>query len=302
MIEVLNGLQGSVDCLRRTCVSRFRGNDDGGEAAGFKSRDGALMRPRMTEKLHILVTGASRGIGAAILAALSGQRAVGHSTRGGGGRIAADLARPGVAEGLWAEALERLDGRIDVLINNAGIFEAAPLDLDHDAWTAAWERTMRVNLLAAAELCRLAVLHFRERKAGRIVNVASRAAYRGDSPDHWHYAASKAGMVAMTKTIARAYAGEGICAFTVCPGFTVTGMVEDYVASRGGGAFLADIPLGRPATTQEVAETVRWLAVDAPASATGAVVDVNGASFVRSTPPLDFEGRRTMQRSCMVEG
>ena len=140
---------------------------------------------------------------------------------------------------------------------------------------------MQVNLTASAALCRLAVLHFREKGGGRIVNVASRAAYRGDSPDHWHYAASKAGMVAMTKTIARGYAAEGICAFTVCPGFTVTGMVEEYVASRGGPDFLSDIPLGRPATTSEVAETVRWLAVDAPASATGAVVDVNGASFVR---------------------
>jgi NAD(P)-dependent dehydrogenase (short-subunit alcohol dehydrogenase family) len=236
----------------------------------------------MTQKLNILVTGASRGIGAAIVEALAGHNVVGHSTRGGEGLVAADLAQPEVAERLWREAVERLGGRVDVLVNNAGIFEAAPIDLPHQEWAAQWERTLRVNLLAAAELCRLAVHHFRERGGGgRLVNVASRAAYRGDSPDHWHYAASKAGMVAMTKTIARAYAAEGICAFTVCPGFTVTGMVEDYVASRGGEAFLADIPLGRPATTSEIAETVRWLAVDAPASATGAVIDVNGASFVR---------------------
>jgi len=232
----------------------------------------------MTEPLHTLVTGASRGIGEAILAAFAGQRAVGHSTAGGDGRIAADLSRPGVAEGLWNEALERLDGRIDVLVNNAGIFEAAPIETGD--WIAQWERTLRINLLAAAELSRFAVLHFRER-GGRIVNVSSRAAHRGDSPDHWHYAASKAGMLAMTKTIARAYAGEGIYAFAVCPGFTVTGMVEDYLDSRGGVAALGELPIGRPATTDEIAETVRWLAVDAPPSATGAVIDVNGASYVR---------------------
>jgi NAD(P)-dependent dehydrogenase (short-subunit alcohol dehydrogenase family) len=141
---------------------------------------------------------------------------------------------------------------------------------------------MRVNLTASAELCRLAVLHFRQRGGGgRIVNVASRAAYRGDSPQHWHYAASKAGMIGMTKSIARGYAGEGILAFAVCPGFTMTGMAEEYLESRGGSKLLADIPLGRVASAEEVAETVRWLAVDAPPSATGAVIDVNGASFVR---------------------
>ena len=234
----------------------------------------------MSQPLHVLVTGTSRGIGESILAAFGGHRAVGHSTAGGGGRIAADLAEPGVARGLWDEALERLEGRIDVLVNNAGVFEAAPIDSAD--WTAQWERTLRINLIAAAELSRFAVLHFRGRGGGgRIVNVASRAAYRGDSPDHWHYAASKAGMVAMTKTIARAYAGEGIYAFAVCPGFTVTGMVEDYLDSRGGVAALGELPIGRPATTAEIAETVRWLAVDAPASATGCAIDVNGASFVR---------------------
>jgi len=236
----------------------------------------------MTEPLHILVTGTSRGIGAAIAAALEGHRVAGHSSAGGGGRIAADLADPDGAAALWREAMAALDGRIDVLVNNAGLFEAAPIGSSDADWGAAWERTLRINLRASADLCRLAVLHFRERGGGgRIVNIASRAAYRGDSPDHWHYAASKAGMVAMTKTIARAYAAEGVLAYAVCPGFTASEMVEDYLASRGGAALLADIPIGRPATAQEVAETVRWLAVDAPASATGAVIDVNGASFVR---------------------
>jgi 3-oxoacyl-[acyl-carrier protein] reductase len=126
------------------------------------------------------------------------------------------------------------------------------------------------------------VLHWREAKvSGRIVNVASRAAYRGDSPAHWHYAASKAGMIGMTKSIARGYASEGILAFGVCPGFTMTGMAEDYLASRGGDKLLADIPLGKVADPKEVANAVAYLALEAPPSMTGAVLDINGASYVR---------------------
>jgi NAD(P)-dependent dehydrogenase (short-subunit alcohol dehydrogenase family) len=230
---------------------------------------------------NIFVTGTSRGIGAAIASSLGGHNFLGHSSRGGDNEIAADLADPEQVKALWWEAMGRLDGRIDVLINTAGMFEATPIEQGDDGWLEGWERTMQVNLTASAMLCRLAVLHFRERGGGRIVNVASRAAYRGDSPQHWHYAASKAGMIGMTKTIARGYASENVLAFAVCPGFTMTGMAEDYVASRGGDKLLADIPLGRVASADEVAETVRWLAVDAPPSATGAVIDVNGASYVR---------------------
>ena len=232
---------------------------------------------------HILATGTSRGIGAAIAGAFASDdvRLVGHSTKGGNSDIAADLSDADATRALWWDAMARLDGRIDILINNAGIFEAAPIDQSDDAWLAAWERTMRINLTAAAELSRLALLHFRQNNGGRIVNVASRAAYRGDSPAHWHYAASKAGMVAMTKSIARGYARDNILAFAVCPGFTMTGMADDYLASRGGEALLADIPLGRVAEPAEVAAAVRFLALEAPASMTGAVIDINGASYVR---------------------
>lgn len=230
---------------------------------------------------NILLTGSSRGIGAAVAEALTsaGHQVVGHGTASG---VPADFADPRAPDQLWDTALDRLGGHIDVLINNAGVFEANPLDGADDAWLSGWERTMQVNLTASAVLCRRAVRHWQEQgRGGRIVNVASRAAYRGDSPAHWHYAASKAGMVAMTKTIARGYAAEGILAFAICPGFTMTGMAEDYLASRGGDKLLADIPLGRVASPEEVAETARWLATDAPASMTGAVIDVNGASYVR---------------------
>lgn len=238
----------------------------------------------MTEApLNVLVTGSTRGIGAAISTALNGRaQVIGHGSRDGDGVIGADLADPGAAERLWETALTRLDGRIDVLINNAGVFEAVAVDAPLADWHESWARTMQINLQAAADLSRRAILHWRARgTGGRLVNVASRAAYRGDSPAHWHYAASKAGMVAMTKSIARGFAAEGILAFAICPGFTMTGMAEDYLASRGGDKLLADIPLGRVAEPEEVARAAAWLALEAPASMTGAVLDINGASFVR---------------------
>jgi len=233
---------------------------------------------------HILVTGSTRGIGAAIAETLAarGQRFIGHGRTDGDLTLGADLAQPGAADALWDRALERLDGRIDVLVNNAGVFEPIAVDAPDAEWQAAWSRTMQINLQASADLCRRAILHWRERKVGgRIVNVASRAAYRGDSPAHWHYAASKAAMVAMTKSIARGYAGQEVLAFAVCPGFTMTGMAEDYLSSRGGDKLLADIPLGRVALPEEVANTVAYLALKAPPSMTGAVLDINGASYVR---------------------
>lgn len=234
--------------------------------------------------IHVLVTGAGRGIGAAVADELTrrGARVVGQARTARAGLIGAELSAPTAADRLWDEALARLDGRIDVLVNNAGVFEPVGVEADAEAWRAAWARTLQINLQASADLCRRAVRHFRERgQGGRIVNMASRAAYRGDSPEHWHYAASKAGLVAMTKSIARGYAAEAILAFAVCPGFVMTDMAADHVADRGDAGLAADIPLGRVAEPAEVASVTAYLALEAPASMTGAVLDVNGASFVR---------------------
>src|SRR6476620_11075322 len=234
--------------------------------------------------MNILVTGASRGIGAAAYALLKkhGHNVVGHSTKGSDTLIAGDLADPAAPRDIWDTALDELDGRIDVLVNNAGVYEAVSDNAPDEEWHAAWSRTITINLQAAADLSRLAVSHFLDRGGGgRIVNITSPAAYRGDSPQHWHYAASKAAMVGMIKSMARGYASDGILCFGVAPGFTVSEMTAEYLQGRGGAQIVADIPLGRVASTDEVAEAIRWLATEAPASATGSVIDVNGASYVR---------------------
>lgn len=232
----------------------------------------------------VLVTGSTRGIGAAIASAIEarGHAVLRHGSRSGPDSIGADLSEPAAPQALWQQALAVAGGSIDVLVNNAGLFQANPLDSSDIGWLDGWEDTLRINLTSAAQLCRFAVQHWLERGvAGRIVHIASRAAYRGDSPDHWHYAAAKGGMIAMHKTIARAYAAKGILSFAITPGFTDTAMAGDYLASRGGEGLLADIPLGRVATPDEIAAIATFCALDAPPSMTGAVIDANGASYVR---------------------
>ena len=239
----------------------------------------------MTQPPTILLTGSSRGIGAAARALLidRGAKVIGHATKSfDDNTIAADLSDPAAPQQIWERALDLADGEIDVLINNAGQFATNPIDKGDLEWIDAWEETMRINLTAAAQLSRYAVNHWLERNVeGRIVNIASRAGHRGDSPDHWHYAASKGGMLALHKTFARAYASRRICSFAITPGFTDTAMAGDYLESRGGSGLLADIPLGRVAEPEEIANIAVYCALDAPASMTGATLDANGASYVR---------------------
>ena len=239
----------------------------------------------MNEKAPVvLITGSTRGIGAAIATALQarGATVIGHGRTARPGIIAADLGDPGAAHALWEAALAQAGGRIDVLINNAGLFADNPVDQSDLAWLDAWEETLRVNLTSAAQLSRLAVRHWQaDQRGGRIVHVASRAAHRGDSPDHWHYAAAKGGMVALHKTLARGYAHQGILSYAVSPGFVATDMAADYLAATDAAALAAQIPLGRVASAEEIARIATFCALDAPASMTGAVIDANGASHVR---------------------
>jgi NAD(P)-dependent dehydrogenase (short-subunit alcohol dehydrogenase family) len=194
--------------------------------------------------------------------------------------VAGDLADGKAAGAVWRAAVG-WRGRIDVLVNNAGIYEPADVDDDFERWSASWRRTLAVNLEAPGHLCREAIRHFRERGGGIIVNMASRAAFRGDDADYMHYAASKAGVVALTRTIARHFGRQGITAFAVAPGFVRTSLNAAFFREHGEEAAARDIPLGQIAEPEDVANIVAFLASGLARHATGTTIDVNGASYVR---------------------
>ncbi|MGB3509161.1 MAG: SDR family oxidoreductase [Microcoleaceae cyanobacterium] len=243
----------------------------------------------------ILVTGASSGIGAATVKTLAKaganvilhyghkhQAAAAIATQIGEDKcylLKADLAEKNAATKLWQEAIA-WKGNIDILVNNAGIFVAASVDDEMDIWANAWQQTLQVNLIAVADLCKAAIRHFQTREGGTIINIASRAAFRGDDPQHIHYAASKGGVISLTRTIARGFAKDNILAYAVAPGFVCTEMVESYLQEVGEEFATRDIPLGKLATPEDVANVVAFLASGLAPHATGATIDINGASYV----------------------
>ncbi len=247
-----------------------------------------------------LVTGASRGIGAAIAQALAaaGHRIAVHagSDAGaaarvtdalpGGGHVAitGDLTDPETCRRVVADAVDGL-GDLDVLVNNAGIFTAHPIDsTTFDDWQEVWQSTLQLNLVGPANLAWLFVQHRLHRPGGpaggRLVSVGSRGAYRGE-PVTPAYGASKAGLHAMTQSLAVALAPHGIVAVAVAPGFVETDMARPVLDSPRGAEVRGQSPFGRVATAEEVARTVAWLATQAPEWLSGAVLDVNGASYLR---------------------
>jgi NAD(P)-dependent dehydrogenase (short-subunit alcohol dehydrogenase family) len=245
----------------------------------------------------VLVTGASQGIGRAIarMFAVAGARVVVHyhqnrkaaedtlGTQSGEGHMIAqaDVTDPGDVERLMEQVASKM-GSIDVLVNNAGIYEDHPIaDVSFDAWQRAWEQVIRTNLVGAAHVTFCAARQMMTQEGGRIVNISSRGAFRGE-PDAPAYGASKAGLNAMGQSLAKALAPHAIFVHTVAPGFVETERVASLLESPEGQTIRAQSPLSRVATPEEVARTVLFLAAPGTEFLTGCIVDVNGASYLRT--------------------
>jgi len=242
----------------------------------------------------VLVTGASRGIGQAIAAtfAASGDRVAVHCRQlsaaadavlaalpGDGHVLApADLGDPEAVRSMVDSAAGALGG-LDVVVNNAGVYAPhAILGDSYADWQAVWRHTLEVNLLGPANVVWCAARHMG--RGGRIVNVSSRGAFRGE-PGHVAYGASKAGLNSLTQSLAVALAPRGIAVTAVAPGFVETDMAAPALAVDGD-AVRAQSPFRRVAQPEEIAAAVHWLASPAAEWASGTIVDLNGASYLRT--------------------
>jgi NAD(P)-dependent dehydrogenase (short-subunit alcohol dehydrogenase family) len=258
---------------------------------------GAMPTKSAKQARGVLVTGGSRGIGAAIARAFAAEgdtvavhygasaekaEAVCASLPGQGHvTVQADMTRPDEVRAAVDGVAERL-GRLDVLVNNAGVFLAhPPLESSYEDWQAAWARTLATNLTGAANATFCAIPHLRAAGGGAVVNVSSRGAFRGE-PNCPAYAASKAGMNAFGQSMALVLAPHGISVGTVAPGFVQTEMARAVLEGASGDAVRAQSPFGRVAKPEEVAAAVLWLASTEARFSTGTIIDVNGASYLRS--------------------
>lgn len=244
----------------------------------------------------VLVTGAGRGIGRAIALAMAGAGATvavhyGHSRDAatavadecgrGAQPIRADLSDLDATDLLFDRVVSTFGG-VDTLVLNAGVARSTPLDADTSRWQEDWSEMMHVNLRAPELLSRHALRYFQSRNpsGGRLISIASRAAFRGDTPDYMTYAASKAGLVALTRSVARGFGDDDIVAFTIAPGFTRTDMAQDFIDQYGEEHATEDLVLDELTEPADIAPLAVFLASGHADHATGTTIDVNAGSYV----------------------
>ena len=243
----------------------------------------------------VLVTGASRGIGAAIAGAagksgatvalqanfnLSKATKLAEDIGNNSHPFQANLANAEEAKKLVRHVIAHF-GRLDVVINNAGIAINSNPDGDFHQWLQDWNETISVNITATAIICREAIIHFTQKEQeGILINISSRAAYRGDTKEYLAYAASKGGVESLTKSIARAYGKQNITCFGIAPGFVRTDMASDFVAEYGEGHILNDIALPELTLPADVAPLITFLASGLARHATGSTFHVNAGSYM----------------------
>ena len=243
----------------------------------------------------ILVTGANSGIGKAIAQELlnAGAQVALHfnSNSEGASKLKeqfsdqcelfqADFNNVDETIKLFEDVLS-WKNTLDILINNAGTAIMNSVNLDDKTWIKNWNTIMNINLLAAGVLSKKALEHFKTKNGGRIINIASRAAFRGDTPDYLAYAASKAGMVALVRSIARGFGKDGITAFSIAPGFTRTAMAQQSIDRYGEDFVIKDIALNELTEPKDISPIVTLICSGKFDHGTGSNIDINAGSYVR---------------------
>jgi NAD(P)-dependent dehydrogenase (short-subunit alcohol dehydrogenase family) len=244
---------------------------------------------------HILVTGASQGIGRAIAREImvqGGRVAVHYNSNEGAARellaefpgtesfaLRADLEKPEEVSNLFRDSIEAM-GRVHTLIVNAGVFLPHAVSMPPESWFDTWKKTLSINLDSAGLLTHLGINHFTRKGGGRFIYIGSRAAFRGETADYMAYAASKGGLTALSRTVARSFGKERITSFVLAPGFTRTAMAESFIETHGESVLLDEIALPELTRPEHIAPLSAFICAGKMDHATGTVIDLNAGSYM----------------------